>query len=142
MKPFRQMVGQPAPGEDLGGWYRYDPNYDFHKDDAEFAPFATFGQWVSALARVYAITGSPAAREKVLRLNRLYALQSTGNFTWTTASLRTAMTSWSAGGVYPFTQVRGRSGRVDNSRKDNKHRDAASAGKSDRTRAGLASGEG
>ena len=26
LKPFRQMVGQPAPGEDLGGWYQYDPN--------------------------------------------------------------------------------------------------------------------
>ena len=28
LKPFRQMAGQPAPGEDLGGWYRYDPPYD------------------------------------------------------------------------------------------------------------------
>src|ERR1700745_577232 len=26
LKPFRQMVGQPAPGEDLGGWYQYDPH--------------------------------------------------------------------------------------------------------------------
>ncbi len=25
LKPFRQMSGQPAPGEDLGGWYHYDP---------------------------------------------------------------------------------------------------------------------
>jgi len=73
LKPFRQMVGHPAPGEDLGGWYRYDPNYDWHKFDAGFAPSSTFGQWVSALARAYAITGSQAAREKVLRLNRLYA---------------------------------------------------------------------
>ena len=38
LKPFRQMVGQPAPGEDLGGWYRYDPNYDWHTFDAGFAP--------------------------------------------------------------------------------------------------------
>src|SRR5215469_10626096 len=37
MKPFRAMVGQPAPGEDLGGWYRYDPNYDWHTFDAGFA---------------------------------------------------------------------------------------------------------
>src|SRR5579864_7175765 len=28
LKPFRLMVGQPAPGEDIGGWYRYDPNYE------------------------------------------------------------------------------------------------------------------
>ena len=34
LKPFRQMIGQPAPGEDLGGWYRYDPNYDWHTFDA------------------------------------------------------------------------------------------------------------
>jgi hypothetical protein len=72
MKPFRAMIGKPAPGEDLGGWYRYDPNYDWHTFDAGFAPSATFGQWVSALARGYAITGSPEVREKVLRLNRLY----------------------------------------------------------------------
>jgi hypothetical protein len=25
LKPFRQMSGMPAPGEDLGGWYQYDP---------------------------------------------------------------------------------------------------------------------
>lgn len=73
LKPFRQMAGQPAPGADLGGWYNYDPNYDWHKDDAGFAPGATFGQWVSALARYHAITGSDETREKVLRLNRLYS---------------------------------------------------------------------
>src|ERR1700688_5312242 len=73
LKPFRQMAGQPAPGADLGGWYNYDPNFDWHKDDAGFAPGATFGQWVSALARYYAITGSVEMREKVLRLNHLYA---------------------------------------------------------------------
>src|SRR5579872_323256 len=73
LKPFRQMAGQPALGADLGGWYNYDPTYDWHKDDAGFAPGATFGQWISALARYYAITGSAEVREKVLRLNRLYA---------------------------------------------------------------------
>jgi len=80
LKPFRQMIGQPAPGEDLGGWYRYEPNYDWHSFDAGFAPSATFGQWVSALARAYAITGSRAARDKVLRLNRLYAQSIDGQF--------------------------------------------------------------
>jgi uncharacterized protein len=73
MKPMRQMGGQPAPGADLGGWYNYDPNYDYRTFDEGFAPAATFGQWVSALARAYAITGSPDLRDKVLRLNRLYA---------------------------------------------------------------------
>ena len=72
LKPFRQMMGVPAPGEDLGGWYNYDPSFDWHKDDAGFAPGATFGQWISSLARYHAIDGSPAVRAKVLRLNQLY----------------------------------------------------------------------
>ena len=80
MKPFRAMIGKPAPGEDLGGWYRYDPNYDWHTFDAGFAPSATFGQWLSALARGYAISGSPEVRERVLRLNRLYAQEIDGKF--------------------------------------------------------------
>lgn len=74
LKPFRQMAGMPAPGESLGGWYNYDPDYNNRKNfDDGFAPACTFGQWVSALARVYAITGEQETREKVLRLNRLYA---------------------------------------------------------------------
>lgn len=74
LKPFRQMADMPAPGESLGGWYNYNPDYDYRKNfDDGFAPACTFGQWVSALARVYAITGEEATREKVLRLNRLYA---------------------------------------------------------------------
>ena len=80
LKPFRQMAGQPAPGAELGGWYLYNPDYDYRKDDAGFAPGATFGQWVSALARVHAITGSPEARDKVLRLNRAYAQTISGDF--------------------------------------------------------------
>src|SRR5689334_5068684 len=80
LKPFRLMIGQPAPGEDLGGWYRYDPNYDWHTFDAGFAPTATFGQWVSALARMYAINRSPEVRERVLHLNRLYAKTIDGKF--------------------------------------------------------------
>jgi DUF1680 family protein len=73
LKPLRQMVGQPAPGEDLGGWYHYDPDWDFRKDEPGFAPGHLYGQWVSAIARNYAITGDPAMRDKVLRINRLYA---------------------------------------------------------------------
>jgi len=80
LKPFRAMVGKPAPGADLGGWYRYDPNYDWHTFDAGFAPSATFGQWVSALSRAYAITGSQETKEKVLLLNRLYAETIDGKF--------------------------------------------------------------
>ncbi|WP_158792475.1 beta-L-arabinofuranosidase domain-containing protein [Granulicella sp. L60] len=72
LKPLRAMVGQPAPGEELGGWYQYMLNFDPGKTDAGLAPSATFGQWVSALCRYHAITGDTASRDKVLRLNRLY----------------------------------------------------------------------
>jgi DUF1680 family protein len=80
LKPLRQMSGLPAPGEDLGGWYHYDPDYVWGKDTPGFAPSCAFGQWVSALARYYAITGDPASRDKVLRLNRLYARTISGDY--------------------------------------------------------------
>lgn len=80
LKPFRQMVGQPAPGQDLGGWYQYDAHNEDHLFQTGFAPGCTFGQWVSALSRAYAINRSPETREKVLRLNRLYAKTIGGDF--------------------------------------------------------------
>jgi len=80
LKPFRQMSGQPAPGEDLGGWYHYNPDYKWGADDAGFAPSCTFGQWVSALARMYAIRRDQPTREKVLRLNRMYAQTISGDY--------------------------------------------------------------
>ncbi len=73
MKPFRAMSALPTPGPDLGGWYMYKPDYDYRKDSAGLCPGGTFGQWVSALARYCAITGDQATRDKVLRLNRIYA---------------------------------------------------------------------
>ncbi len=81
LKPLRQLSGMPAPGEDLGGWYSYDPDYNYRKNfDIGFAPACPFGQWVSALARAYAITGDEATRAKVMRLNRLYAQTITADF--------------------------------------------------------------
>jgi len=81
LKPMRQMAGQPAPGDDLGGWYNYNPDFDYQQENWEgFAPGATFGQWISALARGYAINGSQAAREKILRLNQLYGRTISGDF--------------------------------------------------------------
>jgi hypothetical protein len=81
LKPLRQMSGMPAPGEDLGGWYHYEPDYNYRKNfDYGFAPACTFGQWVSALARAYAITGDEETRQKVIRLNRLYAQTITADF--------------------------------------------------------------
>ena len=80
LKPFRQMSGQPALGEDLGGWYTYNPDFDFRKWGDGFASSANFGQWVSALSRMYAIRKDDAVRERVLRLNRLYAKTISGDY--------------------------------------------------------------
>jgi len=81
LKPLRAMSGQPAPGEELGGWYLYDPNFDGTAPGwAGFAPGCTFGRWVSALARAYAITHDEKLRERVLRLNQLYAPTITADF--------------------------------------------------------------
>jgi DUF1680 family protein len=63
LRPFRERAGQRAPGHELGGWY----------DTYAFAPGATFGQWMSALSRYYAITGDAPTRAKVQRLVRAYA---------------------------------------------------------------------
>jgi uncharacterized protein len=63
LRPFRVRAGQRAPGHELGGWY----------DTYAFAPGATFGQWMSALARYYAITGDAPTLAKVRRLVRAYA---------------------------------------------------------------------
>jgi len=80
LKPFRQMAGQKAPGDDLGGWYAYDAHNENYLFDRGFAPGATLGQWVSALARSYAIDKVPKTRDKVIRLNRLYAKTISGDF--------------------------------------------------------------
>lgn len=63
LRPFRQRAGLPAPGHDLGGWY----------DTYAFAPGATFGQWICALARYYATSGDEPTRAKVQRLVRAFA---------------------------------------------------------------------
>lgn len=71
-----------APGPDMGGWYdnfdSFDPQGDFHG----FIPGHSFGQYLSALARAYAVTESKPTREKVGRLVRGYAqtVDSAGKF--------------------------------------------------------------
>ena len=68
LKPFRQLSGQPAPGEDLGGWYSPSPLFDPPKNMTGYVPGHTFGQWVSGLSRAYAVTGDKATQAKVHRL--------------------------------------------------------------------------
>ena len=43
LKPFSQMGGLPAPGEDLGGWYIYKADYDYRKDSSGLAPGEPLG---------------------------------------------------------------------------------------------------
>ncbi len=81
LKPFRQMSDGPNAaaqlGKSLGGWYEWRPEFDFHHDDAGFAPASTFGQWTSAMARLYAgsrangTAGDAALQERALRLHAL-----------------------------------------------------------------------
>lgn len=70
LKPFRQKAGLPAPGEDMGGWYNFSPDFDPPKNLTGYIPGHTFGQYVSGLSRAYAVTGSKPTQEKVQRLVR------------------------------------------------------------------------
>ena len=63
LRPFRFREGLPTPGDELGGWYSTDG----------FAPACTFGQWISALARMYAVTRDPATYAKIDGMIRGYA---------------------------------------------------------------------
>ncbi|HTU51840.1 MAG TPA: beta-L-arabinofuranosidase domain-containing protein [Acidobacteriaceae bacterium] len=72
LKVFRQMAGLPAPGEDMGGWYDIGGFSLVHNDFHGFIPGHSFGQYVSALARAYAVTGSEETRAKINRLVKGY----------------------------------------------------------------------
>jgi DUF1680 family protein len=73
LKPFRQRAGMAAPGPDMGGWYDnaddFTPMENFHA----FIPGHSFGQYLSGLAREYAVTGSKPTQEKINRLVIGYA---------------------------------------------------------------------
>jgi DUF1680 family protein len=72
LKVFRQVAGLAAPGEDMGGWYDLT-GFSLERNDFHgFIAGHTFGQYVSALARAYAVTGSEATRAKVNRLVKGY----------------------------------------------------------------------
>jgi len=73
LKPFRQRAGQPAPGDDMGGWYDNSDEFDPHGSFHGFIPGHSFGQYLSGLARAYAVTGSRPTQDKVQRLVRALA---------------------------------------------------------------------
>jgi hypothetical protein len=72
LKPFRQRAGLPAPGDDMGGWYDWSDDIKLHNNHG-FAPGHSFGQYLSGLARDYAVTGSKPTQEKVQRMVSAYA---------------------------------------------------------------------
>ena len=72
LKVFRQVAGLPAPGEDMGGWYDLT---GFSLERNEFHGFIaghSFGQYVSGLARAYAVSGDEATRLKINKLVKGY----------------------------------------------------------------------
>ena len=73
LKVFRQVAGLPSPGEDMGGWYDLT-GFSLEKNSFHgFIAGHSFGQYVSGLARAYAVTGSEPTRAKVERLVKGYA---------------------------------------------------------------------
>jgi DUF1680 family protein len=80
LKPFRQRAGQPAPGDDMGGWYDNSHEFDPHGSFHGFIPGHSFGQYLSALARAYAVTGSRPTQAKVHRLVAAFAPTVTSKF--------------------------------------------------------------
>ena len=80
LKPFRQKAGLPAPGEDMGGWYSFSDQFDPPKNMTGYIPGHTFGQYLSGLARAYAVTGSRPTQEKVQRLVQGFAATVTPKF--------------------------------------------------------------
>jgi uncharacterized protein len=73
LKVFRQDAGLPAPGEDMGGWYDGTGFSLIRNDFHAFIPGHSFGQYLSGLARAYAVTGSEETRAKINRLVKGYA---------------------------------------------------------------------
>jgi DUF1680 family protein len=82
LKPFRKRQGLPTPGPDLGGWYDDADDFDEKNNFHAFIAGHSFGQYLSGLARAYAVTGSKPTQEKVHRLVRAFAetVEPTGKF--------------------------------------------------------------
>jgi DUF1680 family protein len=73
LKPYRTAAGLAAPGDDLGGWYNSSAAFDPPRDMHGFIPGHSLGQYISSLARAYAVTGDEATRQKAQRLVAGYA---------------------------------------------------------------------
>jgi DUF1680 family protein len=80
LKPWRLRAGLPAPGPELGGWYDELPLDKTESGGHGFAPAHCFGQWISALARGYAINRDASTRARLQRLLDLYGQAISGRF--------------------------------------------------------------
>jgi len=80
LKPFRQLAGMSAPGDDMGGWYDVDPAFDGRGSFHGFIPGHSFGQYMSGLSRAYAVTGSKPTQQKVQRLVAAFSPTITSKF--------------------------------------------------------------
>jgi DUF1680 family protein len=80
LKPWRLRAGLPAPGPDLGGWYDELPLQKTESGGHGFAPAHCFGQWISALARGYAVKRDATTRARLERLLALYEPTISGRF--------------------------------------------------------------
>ena len=63
---FRRRAGLPAPGKDLGGWISGESKVISWWSEGDVS--GTFGQWLSAMARMSKATGDQAMREKAIYL--------------------------------------------------------------------------
>ena len=73
LKPYRTAAALPAPGADLGGWYNASASFNPPTDMHGFIPGHSLGQYISSLARAYAVSGDPSTQHKVQRLVEGYA---------------------------------------------------------------------
>jgi uncharacterized protein len=80
LKPFRERAGMPAPGPVMGGWYNDSPDYDPPKNMTGYIAGHSFGQYLSGLARAYAVTGDKPTQEKVQRLVKGFSATVTEKF--------------------------------------------------------------
>ena len=80
LKPFRERAGLPAPGPVMGGWYNDSPDYDPPKNMTGYIAGHSFGQYLSGLARAYAVTGDKPTQEKVQRLVKGFGATVTEKF--------------------------------------------------------------
>jgi DUF1680 family protein len=80
LKPWRLRAGLPAPGPEMGGWYDELPLDKTESGGHGFAPAHSFGQWISALARGYAVNHDARTKAKLEKILALYEPAISGRF--------------------------------------------------------------